>query len=186
VRSRSDDTSDDSSTADDSSVVPTGRAALVLRVALYLALVLGLSNLLLVDAVDQHLLAHVRSAIAYLAAHVLAPFRDGVSADGQRVFVGPAAVDIVNGCTGVDVAIFLGSAMLVYPAAWGARLRGVALAFAVVLATNFLRVLTLCWLNASSPRAFELVHVYVWPAFISLVCLATLLAWIRSATPRDA
>ena len=61
-----------------------------------------------------------------------------------------------------------------------------ALAFAVVLATNFLRVLTLCLLNASSPRAFELVHVYVWPAFISLVCLATLLAWIRSATPRDA
>ncbi|HTO51980.1 MAG TPA: exosortase H [Myxococcota bacterium] len=182
MRSRSDDTSDVSSTPDDSSAVPSGRAALVLRVALYLALVLGLSNLLLVEAVDQHLLAHVRNAIAYLAAHVLAPFREGVYADGERVFVGGAAVEIVNGCTGVDVAIFLSSAMLVFPAPWRARLFGVAAAFAIVLVTNFARVLTLCVLNASSPAAFELVHVYVWPASISLVCLATLLGWIRLAT----
>ena len=149
-------------------------------------LVVGLSNLLLVEAIDRDLLGHVRSGIASLAAAVLSLVREDVRAAGQSVFVGGSAVEIVNGCTGVDVAIFLASAMLVYPAAWRAKLRGVALAFAVVLATNFLRVLTLCWLNASSPRAFELVHVYVWPAFISLVCLATLLAWIRSATPRDA
>ena len=146
----------------------------------------GLSNLLLVEAIDRDLFGHVRNGIASLAGAVLSLFRGDVSSAGQTVWVGGSAVEIVNGCTGVDVAIFLGSAMLVYPAAWTAKLRGVALAFAVVLATNFLRVLTLCWLNASSPRAFELVHVYVWPAFISLVCLATLLAWIRSATPRDA
>ena len=166
--------------------VRSQRIALGLRIALYLALVVGLSNLMLVEAVDRAVFAHVREGIASLAGAVLWPFRSDVSVVGQRVFLGPAAVEIVNGCTGVDVAIFLASAMLVYPAAWLLRLRGVALAFAVVLATNFLRVLTLCWLNASSPRAFELVHVYVWPAFISLVCLATLLAWIRSATPSDA
>lgn len=158
----------------------------MLRSALYVALVVGLSNLLLVETIDRELFGHVRNGIASLASAVLSLFRGDVSSTGQTVWVGGSAVEIVNGCTGVDVAIFLGSAMLVYPAAWSAKLRGVALAFAVVLATNFLRVLTLCWLNASSPRAFELVHVYVWPAFISLVCLATLLAWIRSATPRDA
>ena len=147
---------------------------------------MGLSNLLLVESIERDLFDHVRNGIASLAGAVLSLFRADVSSAGQTVWVGGSAVEIVNGCTGVDVAIFLASAMLVYPAAWSAKLRGVALAFAVVLATNFLRVLTLCWLNASSPRAFELVHVYVWPAFISLVCLATLLAWIRSATPRDA
>ena len=54
------------------------------------------------------------------------------------------------------------------------------------LGVNFLRVLTLCVLNATSERAFELVHVYVWPAFISLVCLATLLLWIKSVQPEHA
>jgi exosortase H (IPTLxxWG-CTERM-specific) len=161
------------------------RFALAARIALYLCLVVGLSNLLLVDAVDRGLLAHVRNAVATLAAAVLTPFMSPVSAIGNRVFVGPAAVEIVNGCTGLDVAIFLASAILVFPAPWRARLRGVALGFAIVLVTNFARVLTLCVLNATSPRAFELVHVYVWPAFISLVCLATLLFWIKSTQPAD-
>ena len=158
----------------------------MLRSVLYVVLVVGLSNLLLVEAIDRDLLGHVREGVASLAAGLLSLFRDDVRAAGQTVFLGGSAVEIVNGCTGVDVAIFLASAMLVYPASWPAKLRGVALAFAVILATNFVRVLTLCLLNASSPRAFELVHVYVWPAFISLVCLATLLLWIRSAAPGDA
>jgi len=131
-------------------------------------------------------LAHVRHAIAYLAGALLSLFRSDVRSIGASVFVGGGAVEVVNGCTGLDVGIFLASAILVFPAPWRARLRGVALAFAVVLAVNFVRVLTLCVLNAGSPRAFEIVHVYVWPVFISLVCLATLLAWIRGAQPKNA
>ncbi len=141
---------------------------------------------MLVDAVDRSVLAHVRHAVAYLASAVLSLFRSDVRSIGESVFVGGGAVEVVNGCTGLDVGIFLASAILVFPAPWRARLRGVALAFAVVLAVNFVRVLTLCLLNAGSPRAFEIVHVYVWPVFISLVCLATLLAWIRAAQPKNA
>ncbi len=177
--------------ADDARVSrePAGRGsgvALALRALLYLALVVGLSNLLLVDALDRTVLAHVRDGVAYLAAAVLSLFRADVRASGGRVFVGGSAVEIVNGCTGLDVGIFLACAMLVFPAPWRARLRGAALAFVIVFFVNFLRVLTLCVLNESSQAAFEIVHVYVWPAFISLVCLATLLAWIRGTQPNDA
>jgi exosortase H (IPTLxxWG-CTERM-specific) len=164
----------------------TGNGALALRSLLYLALVIGLSNLLLVEAIDRALLAHVRNSVAYLASAVLSLFRADVSSVGQQVYVGGSAVEIENSCTGLDVGIFLASAILVFPAPWRARLRGVALAFAVVMAVNFVRVLTLCVLNSGWPRAFEVVHVYVWPAFISLVCLATLLVWIRSAQPENA
>jgi exosortase/archaeosortase family protein len=146
----------------------------------YVALVLGLSNLLLLDTVDRALLAPARLAIARAAGAVLAPLFANVSVVGERVFVGPHAVEIVNSCTGVDVAIFLASAMLVYPAPWRARALGVAAAFGLVLIVNFLRVLTLCWLNATSRSAFELVHVYVWPAFIAAFCLGTLLYWIQT------
>lgn len=160
-------------------------APLALRALVYLVLVVGLSNLLLVEALDRTLLAHVRNGVAYLAAAVLSLFRGDVRAVSERVFVGSSAVEIVNGCTGLDVGVFLASAMLVFPAPWGARASGVALAFAVALGVNFLRVLTLCVLNENSPRAFEVVHVYVWPAFISLVCLATLLVWIRRVQRDD-
>ena len=158
----------------------------MLRALVYLALVVGLSNLLLVPAIDQTLLARVRSAVAYLTAALLSVFRGDVHAVAERVFVGGSAVDIVNGCTGLDVAVFLASAILVFPAPWRDRLRGAALASVVVFFVNFLRVVTLCVLNESSESAFDVVHVYVWPAFISLVCLATLLVWIRSVTPEPA
>ncbi len=162
------------------------RGALWLRSAVYVALVVVLSNLLLLDVVDRGLLEPVRLGIASAAGHVLALVFDNVRVVGQRVFVGGSAVEIVNSCTGIDVGVFLASAMLVFPAPWRARALGVLAAFAIVFAVNFLRVLTLCWLNADSPSAFELVHVYVWPALISAVCLATLLVWIQLVPARDA
>jgi exosortase/archaeosortase family protein len=163
-----------------------GRSALWLRSAVYVALVVALSNLLLVDAVDRTLLEPVRRAIASAAGAVLALVHDDVRVVGQRVFLGGSAVEIVNSCTGIDVGVFLASAMLVFPAPWRARAKGVAAAFAIVFAVNFVRVLTLCWLNSDAPRAFEIVHVYVWPAFISAVCLATLLVWIQLVPTREA
>jgi exosortase/archaeosortase family protein len=162
------------------------RGGLWLRSAVYIALVVVLSNLLLLDAVDRALLEPIRLAIASAAGHVLALLHENVRVVGQRVFLGASAVDIVNSCTGIDVGVFLASAMLVFPAPWRARAQGVLAAFAIILAVNFLRVLTLCWLNAGSSPIFDLVHVYVWPAFITGVCLATLLVWIQLVPARDA
>lgn len=153
---------------------------------MYVALVLGLSNLLLLDAVDRVLLAPARLGIAWAAGAVLSLVFENVRVIGERVFVGLSAVEVVNSCTGVDVGIFLGSAMLVYPAPWRTRALGVAAAFALVLALNFVRVLTLCVLNATSPPAFEIVHVYVWPALIAAFSLGTLLFWIQTVERADA
>ncbi len=105
--------------------------------------------------------------------------------NGERVFLSSSAVQIVNSCTGVDVAVFLASAVLVFPASWSARLKGVVLSFVVVFIVNFLRVLTLCYFVNSSAELFELTHIYIWPAFITLVCLATLLFWIQSVAQPD-
>jgi exosortase/archaeosortase family protein len=155
------------------------RVELLLRCACYVALVVASSNLLLSTWVDAALLARVRRAVAAGSGALLGLVRSDVRVADATVFLGTSAVEVVNGCTGVDVAIFLAAAMLVFPAPWRARALGVAAAFVVVLSVNFLRVLTLCWLNATSEPAFELVHYYVWPAFISLVCLATLLVWMQ-------
>ena len=162
------------------------RGGLWLRSAVYVVLVVALSNLLLIEVVDRTLLEPIRRSIAWLAGLVLALVSENVHVIGQRVMLGASVVDIVNSCTGIDVGIFLASAMLVFPAPWRDRARGVVAGFAIIFAVNFLRVLTLCWLNAGSPQLFELVHVYVWPAFITAVCLATLLVWIQRVPAPDA
>ena len=94
-------TADDASEADERRPAPASRVALALRSALYVALVVGLSNLLLIEPIDRDLLGHVRNGVASLAAAVLSLFRDDVrAARRRRVFVGGSAVEIVNGCTG--------------------------------------------------------------------------------------
>ena len=102
------------------------RGALWLRSAVYVALVVALSNLLLLDVVDRALLEPVRLGIASAAGRVLALVHENVRVVGQRVFLGGSAVEIVNSCTGIDVGVFLASAMLVFPAPWRARVQGVA------------------------------------------------------------
>lgn len=162
------------------------RGGLWIRSAVYVVLVVVLSNLLLLEVVDRTLLEPIRGAIAWLAGLVLSLFHENVHVIGERVMLGSTAVDIVNSCTGIDVGIFLASAMLVFPAPWRDRARGVVAGFAIVFAVNFLRVLSLCWLNAGSSQLFEIVHVYVWPAVITAVCLATLLVWIQRVPAPDA
>ncbi|MCP4006210.1 MAG: hypothetical protein GY725_18660 [bacterium] len=153
---------------------------ILLRSALYIALVVGVSNLLVVEYVDREILSYARHAIAAGAGWVLNALGFAARVSGERVFLSSSAVQIVNSCTGIDVAVFLASAVLVFPASWGARVRGVLLSFAVVLVVNFLRVLTLCYFINSSTEMFDLTHLYIWPAFITLVCLGTLLYWIQT------
>lgn len=153
---------------------------ILIRSALYIAIVIGASNLLLVEAVDEQILRHAREFIAWLTGQALQLAGFEARVREERVFLSRSAVQIVNSCTGVDVAIFLSAAVLVFPAPWRARLKGVLLSFAVVFVVNFLRVLTLCFFVNTSQELFELTHIYIWPAFITLVCLGTLLFWIQT------
>ena len=162
------------------------RGGLWIRSAVYVVLIVVLSNLLLLESVDRILLGPIRLAIANAAGYVLAIVHENVRVMGQRVALGASAIEVVNSCTGIDLCIFVASAMLVFPASWRSRAKGIAAGSAIIFGMNFMRVLTLCWLNADSPQLFELVHVYVWPALIMLVCLGTLLVWIQFVPVRDA
>jgi len=113
-----------------------------LRALLYLALVVGLSNLLLVAALDRTVLAHVRHGVAYLAAALLSLFRPDVRAvGGARVRRHERGRDRETAHRPRRRHLpRVGDA--VFPAPWRARLRGAALAFAIAFGVNFLRVLT--------------------------------------------
>jgi exosortase/archaeosortase family protein len=159
--------------------------SLWLRSAVYVLIAVGLSNLLVNEAIDQGPIALVRESIASAAASVLRFFGTSATAVGDRVQMTRGAVQIVNACTGFDVSILLSAAILVFPATWRARLLGVLIAFAVLMPLNFLRVLTLAWAVNSRPDVFELSHYYIWPTIVIVVCLATLLGWIQLLALRE-
>lgn len=95
------------------------------------------------------------------------------------------AVNIRNGCNGVETMLIFISAVLAFPAAWGARLAGLAIGIVAIQLVNLLRVVALFLTGAYFPRLFDASHTVVWQ---TVVILAGVLLWIfwasRFAAPR--
>lgn len=154
------------------------------RALAYLLLAVAISNALLSEPVERGLLAPLRACTAGVAAALLGAIGVQASASADLIRLDSGALRIVDACTGLDVAALLALAMLVFPAPWRARARGIALGVGAVLALNFARVVTLAYGSARHPDCFEFAHAYAWPALISLAVLAILLAWTSRASPR--
>ena len=173
-------------TAPDPDALPLERRPrFLVTVLVYGALVVGLSVLLLSDMVFDDLLAQVRVFVAWTTASTMALFGMAVRSHGE-IITGPgASLMIVNECTGVDATILLVSAVLVFPASWRQKLLGAALACGVMMLLNFVRVLSLIYIGNYHASWLEIGHLYVWPVFVILTGVGTLLYWAeRFAIPR--
>lgn len=85
------------------------------------------------------------------------------------------AVNIRNGCNGVETMLIFLAAVLAFPATWRARLLGLGLGIAAIQAVNLVRVVALFLTGAYLPRLFDASHTVVWQ---TLVILFGVLVWI--------
>jgi S-adenosylmethionine decarboxylase len=100
----------------------------------------------------------------------------------------PQATNLVvtADCSGADVAALCLGVTLAFPVPWTRRLVGAAIGAAVVFGVNAVRLASL-YSVASRPDTLNLLHVYVWPAVLSLVAIGYVFAWVqwntRAASP---
>lgn len=85
------------------------------------------------------------------------------------------AVNIENGCNGVETLIIFLAAVLAFPAPWKARILGLVLGFAAIQGVNLVRVVSLFLTGAYFPEFFDSSHTVVWQ---SIVILFGVLLWI--------
>ncbi len=163
------------------------RPRFLVTVVLYAVLVLALSVVFLSDLVFDDLLSGLRRLVALTASGTLSSVGMPVSSRGEIISGPVTSLLIVNECTGIDATILLVSAVLVFPAAWRQKLIGTGLAIGVMMAVNFVRVLTLTYLGNYHAGWLEIGHLYVWPVIVILAGVGTLLFWAeRFAIPRAA
>lgn len=97
------------------------------------------------------------------------------------------AVNIKNGCNGVETMLIFCAAVLAFPAPWKARGWGLVLGLIAIQLVNLVRVVALFLTGAYLPRLFDTSHTVVWQ---TLVILFGVLLWIfwadRYARPRPA
>ena len=99
----------------------------------------------------------------------------------ESTFGRPAApIDVTLACSAADAFALCAGAILAYPARWSARLKGAAGGIALILVLNIVRIGVL-GRAAGTAAWFEALHVYVWPALLTLSIGAYVFAWMRRA-----
>jgi exosortase H (IPTLxxWG-CTERM-specific) len=94
------------------------------------------------------------------------------------------AVNIKNGCNGVEAMVILLAAIVAFPAPWKARLLGLAAGAAVIQVVNLVRVVALFLTGAYLPRFFDTSHTVVWQTLVILSAVLIWILWARRVAPR--
>ncbi len=133
-------------------------------------------------------------------SHVIVPFTRGITQVsgamlrllGQKVVVqgtiisGAFAVDIHNGCNGVEAIVFVCAAMFAFDAPLVRRLAGVVIASLVLQGLNIVRIVSLYLIGLKRPEIFETAHLAIWQTLMFAAAVFLFLAWTSRVAPRNA
>jgi exosortase/archaeosortase family protein len=119
--------------------------------------------------------------LSWIEAHVVVPVTHAQGALARGLLGAPAGpVDVTLACSGTDALALCLGAVLAYPVTWRSRLVGAGGAAVLLLGLNVVRIGTL-GRAAASPEWFSALHVYVWPAILSLAIAGYVFTWMRLA-----
>ena len=119
--------------------------------------------------------------LPWIAAHVLLPATRLQAAAGSAL-LGPSSLPIeaTLACSGADALALCVAAIAAYPARWRMRAAGIGAGTIAILALNTLRIGTL-GRAVASPRWFNALHVYVWPALLTIAIAGIVFTWMQLA-----
>lgn len=125
------------------------------------------------------------AGIAQVSGVTLNLLGQGITMRGTVIENHRFAVNIRNGCNGVETMLIFISAVLAFPAAWAARAIGLVIGILAIQLINLIRVVALFFTGAYFPELFDASHTVVWQ---TVVILCGVLLWIfwasRFAAPR--
>ena len=117
-------------------------------------------------------------------AHLVLPVTRGQGGLAAGLFGAPTVpVEATLACSGTDALALCLGAVLAYPVKWSTRLLGAGAGIALILSLNTLRIGTL-GRAAASPAWFNTLHLYVWPAVLTVAIAGYVFAWMRLADGR--
>lgn len=142
---------------------------------LFVVLLAGSFTLVSLNWVNDHVVEPFTAGVARVSGATLSLLGQDVRMQGT-VIRGPRfAVNIRNGCNGIEAMFIFLAAVLAYPAPWKARLLGLVLGAVAIQLVNLVRVVALYLTGAYLPSWFDASHTVVWQ---SVVILFSVLLWI--------
>jgi exosortase H (IPTLxxWG-CTERM-specific) len=150
--------------------------------ARFVALLVAFYLLVAWRPVNDAVIVPFTAVIARTSAAILNALGEGVAVEGTEIRSSRFAVNIENGCNGVETALLFVSAVLAFPVSWKRRLTGLALGLSAIQAVNLVRVVSLFWIGAHRPALFSSSHTVLWQSIVVLCGVLLFLLWASRGT----
>jgi exosortase H (IPTLxxWG-CTERM-specific) len=146
------------------------------RVAFVAKFAVGMIALYLLTAwnpVNDRVIVPFTEVVAHASALPL----QGVWVVGTVMRSPRFALDVQNGCNGVEAAILLAAAILAFPATLRSRAIGLLAGVVAIQLLNVVRLSSLFWLGEHYRQVFDLFHVGVWQSLVILAAISFFVLW---------
>ncbi len=151
---------------------------------LFVVILGGSFTLISVNWVNDHAVEPFTAGIARMSGGILRAMGQNVTMAGTIIRNPRFAVNIRNGCNGIEAMLIFIAAVLAFPASWKSRLAGLTLGILAIQVVNLVRVVALFLTGVYFPKIFDTSHTVIWQ---TIVILCGVLLWIfwanRFATP---
>jgi exosortase H (IPTLxxWG-CTERM-specific) len=149
----------------------------IVFVAKFVLTLLVLYAVVALNPVNDTVIVPFTGIVARGAAVVLRGVESDIVVTGTVMRSPRFALDVQNGCNGVEAVILLVAAIVAFPATLRSRLIGVVVAGIAIELLNLVRLSSLFWLGENHRRIFDFFHVAVWQSLVILAAIAIFVLW---------
>ena len=153
---------------------------------LFFVLLLVFYVVIIVKPVDAHVITPFTEGLTAVSASILNVIGENVHRTGTMIVGGNFAVDIKNGCNGIEAMLFLCAAMLAFEAPVKSRLAGLLMACIGVQLLNLIRIVTLFLLGRHRREWFEAFHLAIWQSVIFGAAVLMFVMWTTRVQRQNA
>jgi exosortase H (IPTLxxWG-CTERM-specific) len=154
--------------------------------ALFVVLLGGSFTLISLNWVNDHAVVPFTAGIARVSGATLDLLGQNVTMRGTMIQSPRFAVNIKNGCNGIEAMLIFLAAVLAFPAPWTSRLAGLALGILAIQVVNLIRVVALFLTGVYFPSFFDTSHTVVWQTVVILFGVLLWIFWAnRFAVPQE-
>jgi exosortase H (IPTLxxWG-CTERM-specific) len=155
----------------------------VLFLVKFFAVLIAAYLLIAWNPVNDHVIVPFTAMVAKWSGALLNLMGQAVTVSGTVIRSSRFAVNINNGCNGVEAMLILLASIVAFPASMKARAIGLLLGALAVQVLNAIRIITLYLLGAYQPRLFDLFHTAVWQIVIIMAAIGFFLMWSARVAP---
>jgi len=156
----------------------------VFRFVFFFAVLMGLFELVSMTSwVSETAFPWYLEWNASASGSVIDIFEDSVTVVGKSISVpNRYALSIERGCDAVEPSALFCAGVLAFPASFLSKLPGMLIGTICLMVLNIFRIVSLFYVGAFFPKAFDIMHVDVWQALFVFLAILFWVLWALWAT----